>query len=287
MAAGITFSQDLYWWWDGHDWRPTLGTPARRSRPPRDWRRYVPGFRTGSLWRMCVASLGYLGFTAAGVVAVVALDPLRFVSDLATVWLILVCANVGDLQRRGGWRERWGFLALGLFLLGLLLSLPADIVGLLDACSSAPDLCRLATLDPLDLYLRLLPYLLVLVPLYLAPAIVAVLRDPRDVWLAVAIDLTLGLTALGWAVALVLALGPRPNPQPVPMSEDRGWWWDGSTWISAELTAPPTARRSPDDTGWWDGVGWRPLSGRGLDEPGRSEGKPDAGTSPASPAEAR
>jgi len=282
MVAGITFSQDRYWWWDGTDWRPTLGTPAGRRRPPRDWRRHLPGFRSGSPWRMGVASLGYLGFTAAELAALARLDLLRLVSNLAMAWLILVCANVGDLQRRGRWRGRWGFLAVGLFLLGFLFSLPADLAGLLGACSGAPDLCRAAALDPLDLYLRLLPYLLPLVVLYLAPAIVAVLRNPRDRWLAVAVDLTLGPTALGWVVALVLALGPPPNPRPVPMSEDRGWWWDGSAWISSELATPPGARRSTDGADWWDGTRWRSLPASDSERPGPA-GEPARAISPAPP----
>jgi hypothetical protein len=43
------------------------------------------------------------------------------------------------------------------------------------------------------------------------------------------------------------------------MSDDRHYWWDGSSWRSAEQEAPPNARRSDDGHYWWDGTEWRPV----------------------------
>ena len=42
-------------------------------------------------------------------------------------------------------------------------------------------------------------------------------------------------------------------------SEDRKYWWDGSTWVDATRTAPPTAKLSENGETWWDGESWRPV----------------------------
>lgn len=47
--------------------------------------------------------------------------------------------------------------------------------------------------------------------------------------------------------------------QPVPMSDDRAYWWDGTTWRSVAESAPPNAQRSADGRYWFDGRDWRPL----------------------------
>jgi hypothetical protein len=52
------------------------------------------------------------------------------------------------------------------------------------------------------------------------------------------------------------------------MSDDRHYWWDGSSWRSAEQEAPPGARRSEDGHYWWDGTEWRRVP----------EGEPPAST---------
>lgn len=41
------------------------------------------------------------------------------------------------------------------------------------------------------------------------------------------------------------------------MSDDRHYWWDGSSWRNADQEAPPGARRSDDGHYWWDGTEWR------------------------------
>jgi hypothetical protein len=41
-------------------------------------------------------------------------------------------------------------------------------------------------------------------------------------------------------------------------SEDRRYWWNGSTWIDAGKTLPPGVTFTEDGTHWWDGAAWRP-----------------------------
>lgn len=82
-------SPDGKWLWDGHAWVPTLspdgawrwnGTAwvaANAALPvvmaTGGWLRGVPGFRTGSPWRMAVAAVGYLGMGGVALIAAIAI----------------------------------------------------------------------------------------------------------------------------------------------------------------------------------------------------------------------
>jgi hypothetical protein len=50
-----------------------------------------------------------------------------------------------------------------------------------------------------------------------------------------------------------------PIPPAVQMSEDRGSWWDGTTWRDAAHEVPPHAQLSDDGKFWWDGQTWRAI----------------------------
>ena len=43
-------------------------------------------------------------------------------------------------------------------------------------------------------------------------------------------------------------------------SEDRKYWWTGTTWIDSLRTVPPGAKYSEDGLQWWDGRTWRSAS---------------------------
>lgn len=43
------------------------------------------------------------------------------------------------------------------------------------------------------------------------------------------------------------------------LSEDRNYWWNGSTWIDCKVAVPQGARYSDDGSTWWDGQTWRPV----------------------------
>ena len=67
---------------------------------------------------------------------------------------------------------------------------------------------------------------------------------------------SLQAAAIMGAPAAVQAV-PAPAVQ---MSEDRQFWWDGTTWRDAAHETPPSAQLSSDGAFWWDGVTWRPIS---------------------------
>jgi hypothetical protein len=50
--------------------------------------------------------------------------------------------------------------------------------------------------------------------------------------------------------------GPLPVEQ-LTWSGDRRYWWDGKTWVDAEITPPEGALWGSSGTDWWDGTRWR------------------------------
>jgi hypothetical protein len=63
-------------------------------------------------------------------------------------------------------------------------------------------------------------------------------------------------------------------------SEDRRYWWNGSTWIDAGKTLPPGVQFTEDGGQWWDGVSWRPRPATG--EASASASNPPDGSGAAS-----
>lgn len=55
----------------------------------------------------------------------------------------------------------------------------------------------------------------VAVATYLAPSIVALDRKPPHKWSIVVVNVLLGWTVVGWAVALAMAVRDKPSPPPV------------------------------------------------------------------------
>jgi hypothetical protein len=69
---------------------------------------------------------------------------------------------------------------------------------------------------------------------YFLPAIVVLVRRPKQWQLVGLLDLLAGWTVIGWVVALVLAFAlPRAGSTstwPPALSPDGRWWWDGYAW---------------------------------------------------------
>ena len=90
--------------------------------------------------------------------------------------------------------------------------------------------------------------------LYLAPTIVAAIRQVPNVGSVAAINLLLGWSLVGWAVSWALALrsrpravvvqvaaipGPPPGWYPDPWDTSRLRRWNGSGWTDAVGNPPP------------------------------------------------
>jgi hypothetical protein len=100
--------------------------------------------------------------------------------------------------------------------------------------------------------------------IYMLPTIVGATRKVVNIGSVAAINLLLGWTLIGWAVALAMALRtnpphaypqywaapgqppvdpplgpPPPGWYPDPAGTGRMLWWNGSQWASAPM-APPT-----------------------------------------------
>jgi Superinfection immunity protein/Protein of unknown function (DUF2510) len=83
------------------------------------------------------------------------------------------------------------------------------------------------------------------VTLYLLPTIVAAIRGARDLGSVAAVNILLGWSLVGWAVAWALALRDRPTtPQRAALAPPAGWYpdpvvpsrlryWTGSRWSDA------------------------------------------------------
>ena len=65
-----------------------------------------------------------------------------------------------------------------------------------------------------------------------------------------------------------------PDSSQLTWSDDRRYWWDGTTWVDAERQSPPGAPRSEGGDYWWDGTKWR--SAAGALAPGRDGVAPTA-----------
>ncbi|MBJ7599747.1 MAG: hypothetical protein DLM67_01630 [Candidatus Nephthysia bennettiae] len=254
ISRNQTLSRDRFWWWDGHSWQPTLGTPAQAGRPPSGWRRRVPGFRRGSAWRMVVAVLGYLGIAATLATGLANLNLAGFLGELTALALLLLAADAFGVQSRIG--ILWAPAALALAALTVLLLAPEVSHGFQQGCQSRPGTCEAWKEQPGYVAGRLAIPLL----LYLLPTVIALVRAVPDRWLAACINVLFGLTCIGWLAALALSLERRGNPVPVPLSGDRRWWWSGSRWIDSTAMPPPMAARTPDGAWWWNGVEWRPAA---------------------------
>jgi streptogramin lyase len=64
------------------------------------------------------------------------------------------------------------------------------------------------------------------------------------------------------AVASPTHAGAHRRASYALLSPDGRYWWDGRTWVDAEVRIPPRAKRSPDGAYWWDGQSWRAVPGR-------------------------
>ena len=254
VSRNETLSRDRLWWWDGHSWQPTLGTPQLARRPPGGWRRQVPGFRRGSVWRMVVAVVGYLGIVITLATGLANLNLAGFLGELTALALLLLTAGAFGVQSRLGYF--WGLAALALAAGTVLLLAPDVSHGFQQGCESRPDACQALSQQPGYVAGRLAIPLL----LFLVPTVIALARGVPDRWLAVTINVLFGLTCVGWLVALALSLERRGNRMPVPLSGDRRWWWNGSRWIDSVVTPPPMAARTPDGAWWWNGAEWRPAA---------------------------
>jgi hypothetical protein len=96
--------------------------------------------------------------------------------------------------------------------------------------------------------------------LYFLPTIIGASRKVVNVGSVLAINLLLGWTLIGWAVALAMALRTNP-PHAYPQ-----YWQQGAQLPLQQLRpqAPPTSGWYQDphsgSTRWWDGQQWGALA---------------------------
>jgi hypothetical protein len=81
-------------------------------------------------------------------------------------------------------------------------------------------------------------------------------------------------------VVKIASAASVPDAAGITWSEDRQWWWDGSSWRDAQSELPPDAVLAEDGKTWWDGVEWRatpPREAEGMDPAAdESSGSPAA-----------
>jgi hypothetical protein len=203
---------------------------------------------------MAAALLGYLAFILTLATALANLNLSSFLGGVTAVGLLLLTADAfGVKGRLGPW---WPLAALGLAGVTILLLAPDMTRGFQQGCQSNLAACQTLHERPSEVAGRLSIPLLI----FLVPTIIALVRAVPDRWLVAAVNVLLGLTCIGWLVALALSLEPKANRVPVPLSGDRRWWWNGSRWMDSAVAAPPMAARSPDGAWWWNGAEWRPAA---------------------------
>jgi T4 superinfection immunity protein len=200
---------------------------------------------------MAAAVVGYVAFAVTLATTLWHLDLSGFLGAVTAIALLLLTADAFGIQGRlGGW---WALAALALAGVTVLLVTPEVSSGFQQACQGDVATCQALQDRPAEVAGRLsIPLLM-----FLLPTIIGVVRAVPDRWLVAAINVLLGLSILGWLVALALSLEPRGNRLPVPLSGDRRWWWNGSRWMDSQAAPPPMAARSPDGAWWWNGIEWR------------------------------
>jgi len=94
---------------------------------------------------------------------------------------------------------------------------------------------------------------LIIASLYMLPTIIGWQRKVVNIGSVAAINLLLGWTLIGWAVALAMAL--RTNP---PHAYDQYWQnqHHQSYWSRQESHAPPGWYPVGDKVRYWDGQHW-------------------------------